>query len=112
MKTYLLLAILFFSFGCASYKAVMPVQADVDRMVATYPSLSLADLTQGKTLFEKHCGNCHGYKNPASKNEEQWSKTVPRMAAKINKKGEVLTANDQELIIQFLVAMGSKPKDN
>lgn len=108
MKTLILLVSLFLIVGCYSYQAVAPVQADVDRMAATYPNLDLEELKQGQMLYEKHCNNCHGYKNPAKKDAEGWGKTVPRMAAKINKKGEVLTQKDQELIIQFLVTMGTK----
>ncbi len=108
MKNYVAIICLLLTVGCASYKAVMPTQADVDRMAATYPNLDLAELNQGKMLFEKNCGNCHGLKNPAKKDAEGWGKTVPRMAAKMKKKGEVLTQKDQELIIRFLVTMGAK----
>lgn len=108
MKNYIAVAALLFLFSCASYKAVTPTQADVARMSATYPNLTVTELNEGKMLFEKNCGNCHGLKSPASKDAEGWNKTVPRMAAKINKKGEVLTTKDQELIIHFLVTMGSK----
>lgn len=110
MKTYIALACLILSIGCASYKAVMPTEADVTRMAATYPNLNLAELNRGQMLYEKHCNSCHGYKNPAKKDAAGWNKTVPRMAAKINKKGEVLNQKDQELIIRFLVTMGSKQK--
>jgi hypothetical protein len=112
MKTYILFASLFLVVGCFSYKSAPVAQSDIDRVAATYPDLNLAALKQGQMLYETHCNNCHGYKNPASKDSEGWSKTVPRMAAKINKKKEVLSKKDQELIIQFLVTVGGKPKDS
>jgi cytochrome c5 len=112
MKAYILFASLFLVVGCFSYKSVAVEQSDVDRVADTYPNLNLAALKQGQMLYETHCNNCHGYKNPASKDDAGWSKTVPRMAAKINKKGEVLTQKDQDLIVSFLVAMGSKPKES
>ncbi len=108
MKNYILFGSLFMLMGCFTYQSVTPVQADVNRMSATYPNLNVEELKQGQMLYEQHCNNCHGYKNPAKKDAEGWSKTVPRMAGKINKKGEVLTEKDQELIIRFLVTMGSK----
>jgi cytochrome c5 len=112
MKAYILFASLFLVVGCFSYKSVSVEQSDIDRVAVTYPDLNLAALKQGQMLYETHCNNCHGYKNPASKDNEGWSKTVPRMAAKINKKKEVLSKNDQELIIRFLVTMGNKPKNS
>ncbi len=109
MKTAILLYALLFLVSCASTKMVItPTNADVDRIAAKYPGYTLQQLDQGKTLFTTHCGNCHGLKNPASKSEEQWQKIVPRMAAKVNKKGEVLNADGQELILRYLVTMGSR----
>lgn len=110
MKNLALLVTLFLLVGCATYKAVAPTQMDVERVSVKYPNLTLAELNQGKQLFETHCGNCHGLKNPASRSEEKWQKIVPRMAEKVNKKGEVLDARGQELILQFVVTMGTKPE--
>ncbi|CAN5405277.1 hypothetical protein BH09BAC1_BH09BAC1_22540 [soil metagenome] len=108
MKTITLLFALFLLVGCASYKAIMPTQVDADKGAATYTGYTLAELNQGKTLYEAKCGNCHGLKKPSSKTQEQWQQIVPRMAVKANKRGEVINAHDQELILKFLVTMGGK----
>lgn len=92
--------------GCASTKLVAPMQTDADRMQDKYPGYTLAQLSEGKALYEKHCGQCHGYKNPAKFTESQWSKIVPKMTAKVNKKeGDVLDAQKQDLILKYVTTM-------
>ena len=96
--------------GCFSYsKLAAPTQADVDRVSTTFPNYTLAELKQGQRLFEEKCNQCHGLKNPGKKDFEGWQKTVARMAEKANKPSkENISAADQELIVKFLVAVGSR----
>ena len=109
MKNAILIFTLLILVSCASTKIITTTsQADVDRVAAKYPGFTLEQLNQGKMLFETHCNNCHGLKKPASRTAEQWSKIVPRMAVKVNKKSEVLNTQGQELILRYLVTMGSK----
>ena len=98
--------------SCAASQVMMPSQTDVNRVSAKYPNYTLAELNQGKALYEKNCGNCHGLKKPTSRDEAQWNHIVPEMVEKANKKAgkEEITAKDQELIIKYLVTMGSAPK--
>lgn len=92
--------------GCSSTKTVLaPTQSDVDRVSSKYPDYSLVQLNEGRSLFQKHCSVCHGLKDPASKDEAQWNKTVPRMVAKANKKSTVIDAEAQELILKYVVTM-------
>ena len=97
--------------GCSSTKPVAtPTQSDVDRVSSKYPNFTLVQLNEGRSLFQKHCSVCHGLKDPASKDEAQWNKTVPRMAAKANKKSTVIDAEAQELILKYVVTMSdAKP---
>jgi cytochrome c5 len=103
-KSLLIFATLLFLAACASKKATISLSdSDASRAAAKYPGASLATLQKGKLLYEEKCSNCHGLKNPASYNEEQWGKHVKRMApkAKIDKPTE-------ELILQYVVTMSSK----
>lgn len=106
-KHVLFIAGTLFLFGCASAKLMTPTQADVDRVQSKYPNYSLADLNAGKLLYENNCGNCHGLKDPASRSEEKWKKVVPEMVAKVNKKSKVLSEQDQEHILKYVVTMSS-----
>jgi cytochrome c5 len=92
----------------ASFVPATPTQADADRLTAKYPGATLADLQEGKRLFEANCDNCHKLKNPAKHTEAHWKKTVPRMAGKANKHGEAIDAKTQELITRYLVAMAKQ----
>jgi cytochrome c5 len=92
----------------ASFTPATPTQADADRMASKYPGSTLADLAEGKRLFEANCDNCHKLKNPAKHTEAHWKKTVPRMAGKANKHGESIDAKTQELITRYLVAMAKQ----
>ncbi|MEZ4830039.1 MAG: cytochrome c [Bacteroidia bacterium] len=108
MKKTLFAASFIILTGCFSAKLITPVQADVERVQSKFPNYSLADLTQGKTLYEQHCGSCHGLKKPSSRTEEKWETIVPKMAVKANKKyPNSLDADSQEKILKYLITMGS-----
>lgn len=99
--------------GCASSKKttnLAPSQTDVDKVASKYPGYTLANLIEGKKLYEDNCASCHGLKKPSSRNEEQWKNIVPIMIKKVNKKagGDVLDESKQQLILKYLVTMGSK----
>jgi hypothetical protein len=94
--------------GCVSAKIITTSQSDVDRVASKFPDYSLTELNNGKTLFEKHCGICHGLKDPTSRTEAQWTKIVPPMSAKVNyKEGKVLDANAEKLILRYLITMST-----
>lgn len=106
-----MLTLALYLIGCgASKKSVstpIATQADVDRVQTKFPGYSLVELNEGRTLFEKHCGNCHGLKRPDSQSEENWQKIVPRMAKKVNKKeGNVLDSRGEDLILKYVITMG------
>jgi len=93
--------------ACGSTKLLTPTQSDADRGAQMFPNYTLAELNEGKTLFENNCGQCHGLKNPASRNEEKWRKVVPRMVGKVNKKAghTVLDAKAQETLLRYVLTM-------
>ena len=112
MKKVLLFGCIVFLAACASSKLATPTQKDLDRVHAKYPNYTLADLTQGKTLYTQHCGQCHKLEKPAAKTEEEWGSIVPAMVKKVNKKeGKVaLDATGQDLILKYLVTMRNTGK--
>ncbi|MEZ4772009.1 MAG: cytochrome c [Bacteroidia bacterium] len=113
MKKLIFASVFFILTGCFSAKLITPTQGDVERVQTKFPNYSLADLTQGKTLYEQHCGNCHGLKKPSSRTEEKWGEIVPKMAIKANKKyPNSLDTDSQEKILKYLVTMRSATIDN
>jgi len=95
--------------ACGTTKLIQPTQADAERGSQKFTNLTLAQLNQGKELFEQNCSLCHGLKKPESRNEDQWSKIVPNMAEKVNrKKGEGTLNNEkQEILLKYLVTMSN-----
>lgn len=111
MKRTIFISIVALFTGCASAKLLTPSQSDVDRVQSKFSNYTLAELNQGKALFEQHCGSCHGLKNPSSRTEERWRKIVPKMSEKVNKKEHnVLDANAQDKLLKYLITMSTAPK--
>jgi hypothetical protein len=98
---------LLFLAGCASVQLLTPGQSDVERVKTKYPDYTLAELNQGKILYEENCGNCHSLKKPSSESEQEWNKIVPEMAKKADKKGIKIDPKQQELILKYLITMST-----
>src|ERR1700722_4005647 len=109
-KPFYLLLMIFFT--ACSVKLIPPAQSDVDRVANKYPSYTLAELNDGKTLFENTCNRCHGLKNPTSRDEDKWKEIVPKMIAKLTKKEgkEIIDSKQQESILRYLITMSSASK--
>ncbi len=105
-KLIIFLAVLLPS--CAA-KLMPPAESDLARVAAKYPGVTLANLQDGKRLYETKCTQCHGAKKPSSQTVEGWQKIVPGMAEEAKKKGkQEITAGDQDLILKYLIAMREK----
>lgn len=104
-KLPILLAILILS--ACSAKLLTPTQTDVEKAEPKYPGITLVQLTEGKQLYENHCGNCHTYKDITKGSDEKWKQTVPRMVTMVNKKAgkPVLDETKQNLILKYVLAM-------
>lgn len=87
-----------------------PSQADVDRMSTKYPGYTLAELTQGKQLYQDNCQTCHNLKSPRSRDEAGWKEIVPDMVKRVNNQPTPshLDAKAEEAILRYLVTMSSK----
>jgi len=109
MKTFIIPALFVLTIGCATIKLATPEQADIDRS-NKFPDYTLAELQQGKVLYEQKCAACHKLKKPSSQTEIKWGKIVPVMTEKANKKSVMIDEKQQELILKYLVTMCSAPK--
>jgi cytochrome c len=82
---------------------------DATRGGIKFPGLTLAELNEGKALYETKCTTCHAAKRPGSKNEQEWRKIVPSMAEASKNKGKgVITEAEQDNILKYVITMASK----
>ena len=104
MKKSIVIVSLFLLTACSA-KLVTPTQTDADRVAQRMPGTTLADLQEGKTLFEAKCTQCHGIKKPASKTESEWQHIVPIMAKRAEKANkDLIDGHAQEQIMKYLTA--------
>jgi cytochrome c5 len=99
-RTIIFISTLLFIAACSKQAVVAPSQADADRASAKFPGITLAEINEGKSLYEANCGKCHGLKKPASRNEEKWRQIVPRMAKKAK-----IDAETEAKILKYVVTM-------
>jgi cytochrome c5 len=101
------------AFTACTVRLMTPSQSDVERVSVKYPGYDLVQLNDGKALFETTCNRCHRLKNPMSRNEEKWTKIVPKMIGKLNKKEGKIVIDDkqQESILKYIITMHGAPKD-
>ena len=90
--------------ACGAKLAVL-TQADADRGAKKFPGITLSDLAEGQMLFKTNCSQCHPLKNPTSRDEAQWRKVVPKMAAKAERKAnkKKIDGITQEKILKYLI---------
>lgn len=102
MKKLLVLAFVIFLVACAAYKPLTPSQSDADRASKSIPGITLADLNQGKAIFQKSCHKCHSLKKPFNKTPDEIEMALPKMAkrAKLDKQQE-------DLVLKYLLTMTS-----
>lgn len=74
------------------------------------PAVDKTAITQGKALYEQHCGACHGLKNPNNYTEAQLVGIVPNMVQKTNRKAgsTVIDTNKEQMILKYLASMSKK----
>lgn len=109
MKKLFVLSIALYIIGCSTSKNVVAPasQTDIDKVSEKFPGYTLADLNEGKTLYENHCASCHSLKPLNSQTEEGWRNIVPPMVRKANRKeGNVIDEHGEELILRYVVTMG------
>lgn len=100
MKTKLILGTSIVLIACASYTLIAPTQADADRAAQKYPGTTLADLNQGKDLFDQSCGKCHSKKKSFEVSEAELLSVMPSMAKKSK-----LDKPKEDLVTKYLITM-------
>ena len=99
MKKIIFLYSLLLVWACSA-TVLTPAQSDVDRGASKFPGMTLADLNEGKTIYEANCGKCHGLMKPSALNEDGWRNIVPPMAQKAK-----LDSKAEQLVLQYVVTM-------
>ncbi len=100
MKTKLILGTSIVLIACASYTLIAPTQADADRAAQKFPGTTLADLNQGKELFDKGCGKCHSKKKAFEVSDEELKSVMPSMAKKSK-----LDKTQEDQVFKYVVTM-------
>ncbi len=86
--------------ACATYKPIAPTQSDADRAAKMSPGTTLADLNQGKAIFEKSCHKCHSLKRPFRKDPDVIEAVLPKMAKRAK-----LDSKQEDLVLKYLLTM-------
>ena len=105
MKKILIIALISVLAACASFKPMAPAQSDADRAAQKFPGTTLADLTEGKSIFETKCHKCHSLKKPFGKSDEAIEKSLPRMAKRAN-----IDSKQQDMVLKYLLTMNTVQK--
>jgi cytochrome c5 len=102
MKKIIILISVTFFVACAAYKPLAPSQTDAERATQKFPGTTLADLNQGKTIFEESCKKCHSLKKPFTKSEEEIRNVLPKMAKKAK-----IDSQQEDLVLKYLLTMNT-----
>jgi len=88
--------------GCAHTAAPRPTDADAARAQTRWPSITLAELDHGRSLYVGHCGNCHLPPKPSEHSAEEWPVHVAEMSERAG-----LDHAQEELVVRYVVTMAS-----
>ncbi len=88
--------------SCAAYKPLTPSQTDANRAQQKFPGTTLADLEQGKSIFEHSCNKCHSLKKPFTNDEATVRQVLPKMAKRAK-----LDNHQEDLVLKYLLTMKS-----
>ena len=100
MRLTLVCVVLLVVAACARRMPPRATAADAERT-----NVSLAELEQGRSLVVAKCGSrCHKPPMPGDHAASEWPHALDEMAPRA-----ALTAQDRQLIEQYLVAMTPRP---
>jgi len=80
-----------------------PTTADVSRVEARFPGLTLAELQSGRDLYRARCGSCHVLYHPATHGATDWPRLLGEMAERAK-----LSGPERGRVERYLVAMASR----
>jgi mono/diheme cytochrome c family protein len=88
------------SAGCAA--GLPPVtKLQAERASERWPGTSVAQLEQGRVLYQGRCGNCHQLFSPGHFPEQRWRVEIAEMRERAH-----LTTDQENLIFQYLATAG------
>lgn len=93
MKNLLIAFLFMAAFGCTT-QLYMPSEANVNKVEAA----TLAELQQGRDLFQNKCGKCHKLPKPGKHAKDEWQKILAKMAPKAK-----LSAEQSDLVYKYVV---------
>jgi mono/diheme cytochrome c family protein len=88
--------------GCAG-QIPPPMDADALRAQERWPGTTVAELTQGRSLYIDHCSGCHSLYRPASQPAREWAAIVTEMADRAK-----LDTDRSHAVIRYLTAMATR----
>jgi hypothetical protein len=101
-KTSLIISVIFL-IACGSPKLLSLNNKDVEKADKKFPGITLAELNEGKLIFETNCGRCHPLEKSLNKSEESLRKVVPSMARKSK-----IDVKSEDLVLKYLITVNSK----
>lgn len=111
-KIFFFLAFVLLCFACTATKVLVPTETDVARINSQFPDVSLAELSNGKVLYEQNCNRCHSYKRLAGWSETEWKEIMPEMTQKTNEKARktIIDEKGEQQILMYILAMRNAPE--
>lgn len=93
MKPIVIALLVFASIACTT-QLYTPSKENVNKVEPA----TLAELQQGRDLFENKCGKCHKIPKPGSHPKEEWGKIMDKMAPKAK-----LNSEQSSLVFKYVV---------
>lgn len=90
--------------GCATSKKTTvtdPALADFKYGQTKFEGYTRAMFDNGKTIVNKSCNGCHGFKDPKGLTEERINHVIPNMAKKAK-----ITDEEKDLVLKYYIASG------
>ena len=84
-------------FACSHKTASTVAKTEIAKEKTSSATVSNAQFSAGKTIYEAKCGNCHKLKDPAKGNMTQWTKWIDRMAPKAK-----LTDEEKQQVTDYI----------
>ncbi|NBX79473.1 MAG: hypothetical protein EBQ94_03685 [Flavobacteriales bacterium] len=112
-KSFIIIAVIGFAVACntakkATVTETTAIPTDIERGQKLYPGYTLAELNEGKSLYDAKCSTCHDLVKPANETPESWKRIVPKMSEISNKDSKPISPKEENLILKYLVTMSSK----
>jgi hypothetical protein len=77
---------------------LVPIESDVAIANAHWQGTTLDNLTQGYSIYDDKCTDCHGVKKPQDFTEDEWNSIMPKMGRKAK-----LDTNQYKLVFRYIL---------